>query len=153
MSNVRNPAALEAEHNELHLRLERAIGVGGEVGAAATRVAEALHAHFEGEERYAMPPLALLPALAAGQVTPEMAGIVTLTETLKSELPQMLAEHQAILAALDELSAAAGRAGNAEALAFADQLRLHAQNEEEILYPAAILVGEYLKLKLGGPAI
>jgi len=25
---------------------------------------------------------------------------------------------------------------------------LHAQTEEEVLYPAAILVGEYLKLKL-----
>jgi hypothetical protein len=80
-----------------------------------------------------------------------MAGIVTLTETLKSELPQMLAEHRAIVAALDELSAAARRATNAEVLAFADQLRLHAQNEEEILYPAAILIGEYLKLKLGVP--
>lgn len=152
MRNVRNSAALEAEHSELHLRLERAIEVGGEVGAAATQVAKILHAHFVGEERYALPPLALLPALAAGEVTPEMAGIVTLTETLKAELPQMLAEHQAIVAALDELSAAARRASNAEALAFADQLRLHAQNEEEILYPAAILVGGYLKFKLGVPA-
>jgi len=25
---------------------------------------------------------------------------------------------------------------------------LHAQTEEEVLYPAAVLVGEYLKLKL-----
>jgi len=25
---------------------------------------------------------------------------------------------------------------------------LHAQNEEEVLYPAAILVGEHLKLRL-----
>jgi len=27
-------------------------------------------------------------------------------------------------------------------------LMLHAKTEEEVLYPAAILVGEYLKLKL-----
>jgi hypothetical protein len=27
-------------------------------------------------------------------------------------------------------------------------LMLHAQTEEEVLYPAAILIGEYLKLKL-----
>ncbi len=145
-------SALEVEHNELHVQLERVIRSGGDVGAAATRVAEALHAHFGGEERYAMPPLALLPALAAGQLTPEMGGMVTLTETLKTELPQMLAEHRAIVAALDELSAAARLENSAEALAFADKLRLHAQQEEEILYPAAILVGEYLKLKLGVPA-
>jgi len=29
-------------------------------------------------------------------------------------------------------------------------LMLHAQTEEEVLYPAAILVGEYLKVKLEG---
>lgn len=145
-------SALEVEHSELHVQLERVIHSGGDVGAAATRVAEALHAHFGGEERYAMPPLALLPALAAGEVTADMAGIVPLTETLKAELPQMLAEHRAIVAALDDLSAAARRENSAEALAFADKLRLHAQQEEEILYPAAILVGEYLKLKLGVPA-
>ena len=30
---------------------------------------------------------------------------------------------------------------------FAGNLKQHAQTEEEVLYPAAILVGEYLKLK------
>jgi hypothetical protein len=150
--NEQRVSALEVEHHELHVQLERVIHTGGEVGAAAVRVAEALHAHFGGEERYAMPPLALLPALAAGQLTPEMASMVALTETLRVELPQMLAEHRAIVAALDDLAAAAEQANNAEALSFADKLRLHAQHEEEVLYPAAILVGEFLKLKLGVPA-
>jgi hypothetical protein len=31
---------------------------------------------------------------------------------------------------------------------FAEKLRLHARTEEGVLYPAAILVGEYLKLIL-----
>jgi hypothetical protein len=31
---------------------------------------------------------------------------------------------------------------------FAEKLMFHAQTEEEVLYPAAILVGEYLKVKL-----
>jgi hypothetical protein len=30
----------------------------------------------------------------------------------------------------------------------AEKLRLHARNEEQVLYPAAILIGEYLKLRL-----
>ncbi len=30
----------------------------------------------------------------------------------------------------------------------AEKLLLHAQTEEQVLYPAAILIGEYLKLKL-----
>jgi hypothetical protein len=36
-----------------------------------------------------------------------------------------------------------------EHIAFAEKLMLHAQNEEEVSYPTAILIGEYLKLKLG----
>jgi hypothetical protein len=149
--NEQHHAALESEHQELHVQLDRAIQAGGEVGAAATAVAELLHAHFVGEERYALPPLGLLPRLAAGEIEPEMAGEVALAETLKAELPQMLAEHRAIVAALGDLRAAAHRAQNEAALRFADQLERHAQNEEEILYPAAILVGEYLKLKLRLP--
>lgn len=29
-----------------------------------------------------------------------------------------------------------------------EKLMLHAQTEEEVLYPTALLIGEYLKLKL-----
>ncbi len=144
-----SPEALEAEHHELHVQLEQVIAVGGEVGAAAQAVAAVLHTHFVGEERFALPPLNLLPALAAGRIEPDMAPYVALAETLKRELPQMLAEHRAIVAALDQLSAAAARAGNDMASTFATKLKQHAQVEEEIMYPAAILVGEYLKLQLG----
>jgi len=35
-----------------------------------------------------------------------------------------------------------------EYVEFAENLKLHAKTEEEVMYPAAILVGEYLKLKL-----
>ena len=56
-----NPQSLEVEHHGLHVQLERVIQTGGEVGAAASAVADRLHAHFVGEERYALPPLALLP--------------------------------------------------------------------------------------------
>jgi hypothetical protein len=31
---------------------------------------------------------------------------------------------------------------------FAEKLMFHAQTEEDVLYPASILIGEYLKLKL-----
>jgi len=51
------------------------------------------------------------------------------------------------VAALEKLVAAARQEGKPEYALFADKLMLHAQNEEEVLYPAAILVGEYLKLR------
>jgi len=59
----------------------------------------------------------------------------------------MLKEHKAIVDALDDLKDEAKKARRSEYLLFAEKLILHARNEEEVLYPAAVLVGEYIKLK------
>jgi hypothetical protein len=61
----------------------------------------------------------------------------------------MLDEHASIVGALGALADAATRERKLEYAAFADELKLHAQTEEEVLYPAAILVGEYVKLRRG----
>jgi hypothetical protein len=142
------PQSLEAEHQELHAELAAAMKLGGKTGAAAEEVERALAPHFAKEEEYALPPLGLLKPLAEGKVAPEMHETAMLAARLKTELPQMLQEHQAIVKTLEALSSAARAENKAEALRFADKLKLHAQNEEEVLYPAAILVGEYLTLKM-----
>lgn len=143
------PHPMQAEHEELHHELEAAIHSSGETGQAARKVAQALHIHFESEEKFALPPLGLLPALAEGKITPEMAEVFTMTDMLKAQLPHMLAEHRDIVAALEKMIEAARQEGKTEAISFAEALMLHAQNEEEVAYPTAILIGEYLKLKLG----
>lgn len=142
------PASLKTEHQQLHQELEKLIKLPGKTGAAAKQVAEKLHGHFEKEEAYAMPPLGLLNKLAKGEVSDEMKDAIGLTDKLKAEMPQMLSEHQQIVGALNELSNAAKAENQLAAVAFVEKLKLHAQNEQELLYPAAILVGEYLKLKL-----
>ena len=103
------PHTMQVEHEELHADLKKAIASGGETGAAAKEVAEALHAHFVSEEEYALPPLGLLSALAGGRISSEMAEVLVMTDTLKAELPRMLEEHQAILAALQKLIKAASQ--------------------------------------------
>ena len=95
-----------------------------------------------------MPPLGLLADLADGRVKPEMEKFVKLTDDLKSQLPEMLKEHARIVAALDSLSEASLRENKPRVQHFAERLKQHAKTEEEVLYPAAILVGEYLKLTL-----
>jgi hypothetical protein len=59
----------------------------------------------------------------------------------------MLKEHQAIRAAAGKLRAAAEAAKRPEYVHFSDALAAHARQEEEILYPAAILVGRYVAAK------
>ena len=143
------PKSLQAEHAELHEELARAIAAGGKVSEAAKTVAALLHTHFEKEEEYALPPLGVLSELAQGKVTPEMRSAIVMADKLKADLPHMLQEHKDIVVALGKLIAAAKQENKLEHARFAEKLILHAQNEEELLYPAAILVGEYLKLRLG----
>lgn len=141
------PAPLKTEHEELHAVLLKATKEAGNTGEAARSVAEILHPHFLKEEEYALPPLGLLRHLTSGHVMPETKSVLTITERLKTELPQMLEEHKAIVDALEKLAEAARKEGKREYVDFSRDLTLHAQTEEEVLYPAAILIGEYLKLK------
>ncbi len=139
------PSSLKSEHKELHAELARATKVKGTIGESAKAVAKVLHPHFVKEEEYALPPLGLLSSLADGKVTPEMKNALKMTDKLKSELPVMLEEHRTIIASLKILIKAAKK--EKEYVNFADKLISHAKNEEEVLYPASLLVGEYLKLK------
>ena len=144
----RPPRSLEIEHEALHADLAALTALPDKVGGAARLVAARLHEHFALEEDCAVPPLALLAPLAQGGATPAMASVLAKTDRLRSELPRMLAEHRAILEAVTDLVKAGEEEHRPEATAFAEKLRLHAAMEEEVLYPAAILVGEYLKRAL-----
>jgi hypothetical protein len=148
IGEIRIPRSLKTEHDELHSELAKAIAAGGRVGEAAKEVASLLHPHFVKEEEYALPQLGLLRTIAEGRVTPEMAQAIALADRLKAELPEMLKEHKAIVAALDKLANSAKAENKMSFVHFAEKLTLHAQTEEEVLYPASILIGDYLKLTL-----
>jgi len=144
---IGTPESLRLEHQELHEELARATKVPGRIGEAAKAVAAVLHSHFVKEEQYAMPPLSLLSALADGRISTPPPEVLEMSRRLKADLPQMLAEHRAIVAALDRLKAVAREEGQAQYERFAEKLALHAKTEEEVLYPAAILVGKFLQKK------
>jgi hypothetical protein len=135
------------EHEELHEELAQATQVTGKLGEAAKNVAAILGPHFRKEEEYALPPLGLLSLLAGGEIRPDMKEALPMTDRLKVDLPHMLEEHKAIVAALKHLIEEARKVRMPEYAHFAEKLTLHASNEEEVLYPAALLVGEYIKLK------
>ena len=143
------PQPMKAEHDELHAELEKATKASGRVGDAAKVVARLLHPHFVKEEEFALPPLGLLVALSQDKIEPEMANVVAITDKLEAELPRMLAEHKDIVAALENLIEAAAAENKPEQVHLAQKPVLHAHTEEQVSYPAAILIGRYLKLKLG----
>jgi hypothetical protein len=146
---LKTPASLKHEHQELHADLVAATRAGGKTGVAAEAVARALHPHFVKEEEYALPPLGLLALLADGKLPTDRDAVITMTERLRKDLHHMLHEHKAIIIELHKLMEAAKSENKPEYVHFAEKLKLHAQTEEEVLYPTAILIGEYLKLKAG----
>jgi hemerythrin HHE cation binding domain-containing protein len=145
---MRIPASIRFEHESLHRELADVSLETGKVGDAARNLAQLMHPHFLREDEYAMPPLGLLARLARNEVSPDMAEALPLIARLKEELPLMIEEHRAIKGALAQLEAVAAEEGKTEIVDFAQRLALHARTEEEIFYPAAILVGEILMQRL-----
>ena len=106
------PVSLQQEHEALHDELRRVTQAAGVVGEAARALAQRMHPHFLKEDKFALPPLGLVAALARGEVTAEMGEVLTLTDRLESELPAMLDEHKDIgcVARLPLREAAPGQA-------------------------------------------
>ncbi|HET9708517.1 MAG TPA: hemerythrin domain-containing protein [Gemmatimonadales bacterium] len=146
------PGSIRFEHESLHRELADVSLESGKVGEAARSLAQIMHPHFLREDEYAMPPLGLLARLARNELSPDMAEALPLVARLKEELPLMIEEHRAIKGALARLETVAAEDGKTEIVDFAKRLALHARTEEEILYPAAILVGEILKQRLATAA-
>lgn len=144
---LRIPESMQVEHEEIHGALIKATQVSGRVGEAARQLAEVLHPHFVREEEIALPPLALLAPLAAGDFSPDMREVLPLTDALRTELPRMLREHEVIAAAARELEKVARAEENGPVEALAKALQLHARGEEEIFYPAALLVGDMVRAR------
>jgi iron-sulfur cluster repair protein YtfE (RIC family) len=146
-TTVEIPKSIQVEHEEIHSTLVEATKAPGRVGAAARELAQVLHPHFVREEQIALPPLGLLAPLAAGATVPEpvLAKVLEMAEALKAELPRMLEEHQRIRAAVEKLATAARAELAVKYEKLAEQLALHAQTEEDVLYPAAVLVGQIIR--------
>jgi hypothetical protein len=145
------PESIELEHDAIQSALAEATRAPGKVGAAAEELAVVLHPHFVREEQIALPPLSLLASLAAGADVSSAvtATVLEMTDALRAELPRMLEEHTRIRAAVDELRRAARAERAAKFEELADHLTLHARTEEEVLYPAAVLVGDLLRVRGG----
>lgn len=144
---IRIPDTVRTEHEHIHAALVDATKAAGPVGEAARELARVLNPHFVREEQIALPPLGLLAPLAAGEFSPEMESVLPMTDALRKELPEMLREHIEIGAATRRLEQVSKEAGHGQAEALARELSMHAKSEEEVFYPAAILVGEVVRAR------
>jgi hypothetical protein len=141
------PATIKKEHTYLLGEIGKLALLKDSTGRAAVKLNELMQHHFEEEEDYVLPPLGLLPFLAEGGIPPQSKEVIGLTEKLKTQLLHMKAEHQLIKAYMDEVVQAANKDHHPEVVVLEQAIGKHAAMEEEVFFPTAILVGEFLKLK------
>ncbi len=141
------PSSIKNEHEYLLNQMKTFTLFQDSTGRIALKLDSLMHHHFQEEEDFVLPPLSHLPSLASGEIPDVSKEVIQLTEQLKSQLAHMTAEHQLIKAYLVELKQAAALGNHPEVSEFEKAVHQHAITEEEVYFPAAILVGEYLKLK------
>lgn len=138
------PEALRLRHEAFIAEFTRATKDPGKVGDTARSIEKVAVAHSaKGKEVFK--PLGLLPQLAEGEVPPDHAKAREIAEALRKNLPQMRREHRELIAGLKKLAEAAKDEGKTDYVRFAERLILHIQEEEEVLYPVVILIGDYMK--------
>lgn len=147
------PEPLRIDQNELCVALERAILSGGKTGKAARELLQVLQPHLLKEEEDLLQILGLLMPLAQGGISEAMPGIPPRTEHLKARMFEIMREHVVIIEAARKLLRVARSERKLKLVAFTERLMLRAWTDEVVFYPAAILIGEYLKLKFAGRAV
>ena len=144
------PQSLRVEHDHT---LEQ-LGILGRrktpVGAEARKALALFRQHLQREEDFILPPLTLLPQLADGKASADMKWAIAMAERVKAEREQIFQEHTQISDAMNALATAAQKAHDTAALDFAHTAVADSLNDIELLEPMAIVVGEFLKVKLSG---
>ncbi len=142
------PQSLRIAQDETVERLSTLSRRKGSVGIEAGKALVIFQRHIAREQEFILPPLTLLPRLADGQVTPDMAWALPMTDRVRAEREAIFAEHTKITDALNALAAAASRAHDRDARAFAESAAADSLNDMEILEPTLLLIGDILHSKL-----
>ena len=144
------PQSIRLEHENTIEQLTKLSKKHGPVGVEASKALGLFKAHLQREQEFILPPLSLLLQLADEKATPDMKWAIAMADRVKSERELDYQEHAKITDAMNALAAAARRAHDVEALEFAQGAVADSLNDVELLEPMSIVIGEYLKTKLGG---
>lgn len=134
-------------HEEIREALFQAVKEGGKIGSAAKSVVKVAEAHFTKEEEIVFPLLGLLQP-AQENTDKNMQFSLDLIEKMQDSLVVLHNESKKVVSASITFIKAAKDEKKPKYLRLAARLLLHERAEKEIIYPTAILIGNYLKLKM-----
>jgi hemerythrin-like domain-containing protein len=137
------PPSMEREHEEIWRLLIEVQHLSGKTGSIAEKLAKDLKAHIDREESLALPLLGILRDIAEGKLKKGVAKRASVIGSkFEREYPDMLHGHRELYKILERLKKVGGEEGHLTAVRFAEALEAHSKQEEEVLYPAAIVAGQ-----------
>lgn len=141
------PGSVSEEYENLTQNLKIAANVSGNVGTAAKDAYRLLQPHHEKDQEFALPPLRYLATIADEKLTGEIEKIHNMSGRLKRQYPQMRQDIQSLTTALESLADVAFKEQKLEYHTLARRFINFLQREEQILYPASILIGDLIQAK------
>lgn len=141
-ASPRSPVSILLGHRRLERELAGTLEAGGLVGLVAQNTAKALRVHFREEEELLFPLISYIAALPGGAAIPEHEEMQILTGRLEAAMPGLLEDHRTIRESFEDLADAVRGADGGRLADFTEMFSVHAFTEEQIHFPAALLVGE-----------
>lgn len=138
------PQSLKTEHENLLADFKNVIASGGKTAKKAEIFSKTVYPHFLKEEETILPLLGLLLTLAEGKWDIESEDLLLSADKIKKDFKELKKEHEKIIKILQDLKVIAKKENNFYAEKFVNDLTLHAQMEEQVLYPAVLLIERYL---------
>ena len=142
------PQSLRLEHEDAIAELDMLARRKTPVAAEARKLRDLLKRHQQREAEFILPPLTLLPALARGDVRPDMRWALEMADRVKAEHEAIFHEHEAITDGCSTLLAAAEQAHDRAATDIAHALVADSLNDLELLEPTVVLIGDVLRARL-----
>lgn len=142
------PPSMRTEHEGVLRYLRNIAKRTTPEGAAAQKVLDLLVPHMAKEEAFILPPLVLLPDLAAGKVTPDMRWAIAMADRLKAEQHDILKMHEGLSDAFIGLLDAAEDEGDESTAGFTKDMAADDLGDREITEPTTLLIGKYLRSHL-----
>jgi hypothetical protein len=144
------PNSVQLQHRQIVGRLASYAQQSGPIGTAAQKAADFLKAHYAKEEQFVLPPLGLLPALLknGGASKADMERALEMAQSTKAAMDELYADHVQITALMTELADTANERNEKELVRLATRVAAQSLNDMEVLFPATVLIGEYIRMKL-----
>jgi len=148
-SHLMVPQSIRLEHAAIIERLTKEAAKSGVSAAIAQKALVLIKTHFAKEEEFVFPPLGLLDQIAAGESPADAVkrAAIDMVERTKASKQSLQEDHIQITSMMNDLIQAATRANEADLVVFAGNVAAHNLGEIEVLQPATVMIGDYLRPK------